>query len=574
MPLGDALVAVAARGDAMTRLALGDNGVMAAVFGPLDDVNRIVEGVDGYVVVANVNSTKECVIGGETAGVKAATAALQAAGMKVIPLPVSHAFHTRIVEPAAAPLRDVLRGLDLRAPRIPVVANVDAGLYPSGPDAKERMVELLGRQIGSPVQWVKGLNALYDAGCRVFVEMGPKRALYGMAEDVVGGREGVSVLFTNHPKTPDVVQVNRTLCGLWALGLGRGVGERPAMAVAAPAPVAAPTAQQAPAIHAAAPAPVVRSQAVAPPSSSPSAPEDRYVTLGRMFADFLDKSFEAYAGGAVREKAPPRIGITGVGLGFPGSARVFDDASLAKIMRGEVFISAMPKDLRESVLDKNIRRLVKTAEGAARFETITDPEEVIKLAGRGGELDLAAEYGFPEDRLHALDRATRLAIAAGIDALRDAGIPLVRRYKTTSTGSKLPAGWALPEEMRDDTAVVFGSAWPGLDWFIRIIEGYWEDKNRRHRLAELKGARPHVSGPAAADMDARIAALEGELAANPYHFDRRFLFQVLNMGHAQFAEYIGARGPNYGTNGACATATQAVGLAQDLIREGRARRVI
>ncbi|NJD19266.1 MAG: type I polyketide synthase, partial [Gemmatimonadetes bacterium] len=163
MPFGDALVAVAARGDAMTRLSLKDNGLMAAVFGPEDEVERIVAGVDGYVVVANVNSTKECVIGGETQGVKNATAALQAAGMRIIQLPVSHAFHTRIVAPAAAPLRDVLRGLGLQAPRISVVANVDAGLYPTGPDAKERMVDILGRQIGSPVQWVKGLNALYDA---------------------------------------------------------------------------------------------------------------------------------------------------------------------------------------------------------------------------------------------------------------------------------------------------------------------------------------------------------------------------------------------------------------------------
>ena len=170
---------------------------------------------------------------------------------------------------------------------------------------------------------------------------------------------------------------------------------------------------------------------------------------------------------------------------------------------------------------------------------------------------------------------SRLAIAAGIDALRDAGIPLVRRYRTTSTGTKLPLGWGLPDDMRDDTAIVFGSAWPGYDFFVRILEDYWKDKNRRERLAELQASRALMGdGPAAAELDARIAAVEGELAANPYHFDRRFLFQVLNMGHSQFAEYIGARGPNFATNGACATGTQAVGLAQDLIREGRCRRVI
>ena len=54
--------------------------------------------------------------------------------------------------------------MKLRAPRIPVVANVDASFYPTGPDAPERIVDILGRQIGSPVQFVKGLEALYDAG--------------------------------------------------------------------------------------------------------------------------------------------------------------------------------------------------------------------------------------------------------------------------------------------------------------------------------------------------------------------------------------------------------------------------
>ena len=60
----------------------------------------------------------------------------------------------------------------------------------------------------------------------------------------------------------------------------------------------------------------------------------------------------------------------------------------------------------------------------------------------------------------------------------------------------------------------------------------------------------------------------------PYVFDRRFLLRVLSMGHSQFAELIGARGPNTQINSACATTAQAVGLAEDWIRAGRCRRVI
>src|SRR5690606_29576937 len=57
-------------------------------------------------------------------------------------------------------------------------------------------------------------------------------------------------------------------------------------------------------------------------------------------------------------------------------------------------------------------------------------------------------------------------------------------------------------------------------------------------------------------------------------FDRRFIFRILAMGHSQFAEYIGARGPNTQVNAACASTTQALAMAEDWIRNGRCRRVI
>ena len=57
-------------------------------------------------------------------------------------------------------------------------------------------------------------------------------------------------------------------------------------------------------------------------------------------------------------------------------------------------------------------------------------------------------------------------------------------------------------------------------------------------------------------------------------FDRRFLFRALSMGHSQFAENIGARGPNTQVNAACASTTQAIAIAEDWIRTRRCRRVI
>src|SRR5205814_7190013 len=76
------------------------------------------------------------------------------------------------------------------------------------------------------------------------------------------------------------------------------------------------------------------------------------------------------------------------------------------------------------------------------------------------------------------------------------------------------------------------------------------------------------------EIDRRINELRVAIEREPFVFDRRFLFRVLSMGHSQFAEYIGARGPNTHINAACASTTQGVSLAEDWIRAGRCRRVI
>jgi len=163
-----------------------------------------------------------------------------------------------------------------------------------------------------------------------------------------------------------------------------------------------------------------------------------------------------------------------------------------------------------------------------------------------------------------------------LDALRDAGIPLVMHYKTTTLGTQLPDRWGLPESMRDETGVIFASAFPGLDNFAHDLERYYIDRSNREQLTALEAVRVRMTGdePAAAEVDRRIHELRHEIESRPYEFDRRFLFRCLSMGHSQFAEIIGARGPNTQINAACASTTQATAFAEDWIRTGRCRRVI
>ncbi len=222
---------------------------------------------------------------------------------------------------------------------------------------------------------------------------------------------------------------------------------------------------------------------------------------------------------------------------------------------------------------------MKSDNGGPTFESITNQSEVIKLAARGGAFDLEKEFGVSADRVPALDRVTKLAIAAGLDALRDAGIPLVMRYKTTSKGTQLPDRWGLPDAMRDDTGIIFASAFPGIDSFAQESSRYYADRARRDQLAvleNLRGRAVEANGHSnlCQELDRRIGELRAAIEKEPYVFDRRFLLRVLSMGHSQFAEFIGARGPNTQINAACASTAQGVALAEDWIRAGRCRRAV
>ena len=592
LTLDGALEAVSARGREMTKVSVADNGAMAAVFAPMADIQRIVDSADGYVVIANINSTSQAVVGGATDAVERIIERFGAEGFTATRIPVSHAFHTSIVAPASGPFVDALRRLELKAPTKPVVANVTGDFYPAGATA-ETVLELAGRQIASPVQFVKGLQTLYASGARVFVEVGPKKALHGFVEDVLGSEhDDVVALYTNHPKVADDVAFNQALCGLYAAGVGldRSTAVQPrededdrnvtSTGNGTPNRNANMTAG---------------AQA---PRALTGADDATIRELGLLFADVLEKGMHVYAGTGVAAQqpgtpptpsaqpvpaspaAPPALEpvvITGAALGLPGTEQTFADDNVARILAGQNFISVLGQDTRRRMADMRITRLVKDAtSGGGSFATIDDPQDVIKLAGVHAPLDVVEQFGVDKARDEALDTTTRLAIGAGFDAMRDAGIPLVMSYKTTTLGTQLPDRWGLPESLRDETGVIFASAFPGYDRFAEAVEGYALDRGRREGLLAVEGLRARMAedDPATAEVDALVAELRDTLAREPYRFDRRFLFRALSMGHSQFAEIIGARGPNTQVNAACASTTQALSLAEDWIRAGRCRRVV
>ncbi|AWV89505.1 type I polyketide synthase [Bradymonas sediminis] len=233
---------------------------------------------------------------------------------------------------------------------------------------------------------------------------------------------------------------------------------------------------------------------------------------------------------------PARISITGSALGLPGLEGIFDENAIDRLLAGDNFISDVPMAARQEMVDKYIVRVQKHANGGGELVKVEDVAEVIKLAGRALDGFDLADWGVSERMIEQFDHTSRLAIAAGINALRDAGLPMIPRYRETRNGSKITIGWQLPEAIGDETGIIFASAFAGEDALI-------DEVTRRYT-----------------DPD--------------YQFDHRFLLKVLGMANARFAEMIGARGPNTRINNACASTTTAMGMAEDWIRAGRCKRVV
>ena len=181
---------VARRGELM---AQAKNGTMAAIIG-LDDeqVEAACSGVsDGVVVVANYNSPGQVVISGEPAAVEAACANAAGAGARrVVPLNVSGAFHSPLMEDASRQMRSALASVSFSDGSARVASNV-LGDIVSDPS---NWPDLLARQIASPVRWTDCVRAALREGAAEFYECGPGNVLCGLLRRIapVGKCTGVA----------------------------------------------------------------------------------------------------------------------------------------------------------------------------------------------------------------------------------------------------------------------------------------------------------------------------------------------------------------------------------------------
>ncbi len=624
-----ALRASAARGTEMGSVQIDDKGLMASVTAPYEEVEKVLNTADGYVIAANKNSPKMTVIAGESEAVKAVMSTFEAKGFSTTQLATSHAFHSRIVAPANEPLRRFLETLEINWPKIPITANYDGEFYEmSGADSKTSVLDKLAPQMASSVEWTSQIEKMYNSGARVFIEVGPKRALTMFATQILEGKPHLPIM-TNHPKQGGIASFLGAMAGLYLAGrtlkwpsgsseeLSEGFRAGPIEAHsqvnnlsiplpngdfksrAKPLPNNSSTVQSAAKYSTGA---IVTTAEVSLEDAKNAYLGDCLSPITGYPAKFCngmvnlrevlglsnsqinqlitkvgnecdtDGEFDIAKVEVVQDfsrwiRTPPKsylskttstvqtlqltvgdsvnhnhsrvadpIVISGISLGLPGGEKVFSDDTFERLVRGETCLSEVSEEYKQRLLDKNIVRLIKGRDGSVNMEKANQFSDIPQLAGIKGAFDLAAEFGIDPKAVMAWDITTQLSVAAGLLALRDAGIPLTPVEQTGKGGLRLITNWQIPQTQRDRTGIIFASCFPGLQMAMKHAKNNGDDGEGR--------------------------------------FDRRYLFQILNMGHSQFAQYTGIRGPNTTLNLACASATAAFSTAEDWLENDRADRVV
>ncbi|WP_295375139.1 ACP S-malonyltransferase [Pseudacidovorax intermedius] len=192
LTLAQAAPLVRFRAQAMQEAVPVGTGAMAAILGMAAEQVKAgcaeataAMGTPGEVVEAvNFNDPMQTVIAGSKAAVERACELLKSQGAKrALPLPVSAPFHSSLMKPAAEALARRLAEVELKAPQIPVLNNIDVAIETD----PVRIREALVRQAAGPVRWVESVQALQARGVEAVIECGPGKVLSGMVKRIAPG---------------------------------------------------------------------------------------------------------------------------------------------------------------------------------------------------------------------------------------------------------------------------------------------------------------------------------------------------------------------------------------------------
>ena len=193
---------------------------MLAVHSSVETIETVLREDRLGLVIANRNSPTQSVLSGTTVEIDRALDSLTQRKIRYTKLPVAAAFHSPLVAPAQGPFREALDAVSFRRGRSPVFANSSAQQYPADPNS---MRELLAEQLAKPVDFVRQIGNMTEAGVRTFLEVGPGSALTRLIESILKGSQATSevdafALDASSGKRSGTLDLAHTLARLTAHG--------------------------------------------------------------------------------------------------------------------------------------------------------------------------------------------------------------------------------------------------------------------------------------------------------------------------------------------------------------------
>ena len=529
LDLKSAIGLVGNRGNAFDSIPKDNRGFLMSIRADSSEVEELIVKSGLNVTVANINSPEQTVVGGKQDQISRMEELLSKNKISYKRLNVSHAFHTEIVSQAAELFYSRIKDTVFSVPKTRVISCHMMDFYP---DAKERMSSmpsLLREQMNSPVYFKDAVLKLYEKGVRVFIETGPSSVLANLVRSILEGKD-VKVVASNNKRRDSVEGYKQAMAELFVLGMDV--------------------------------------------CTLPSKKDMGYCLDG-------EKRGSEYRTKHLKKDS---IVYSGVSVGLPGTfKKVFSDSNFELIFEGKNLIETINDDEANSMVDLNITRLIKN-EKETTFKKLSSINDVIRLVGKLGKIDMLNDYKIDEKVLKQMTMTVCAGVAAGYEALKDAGIPLVREYKKTSTGACLPGGLVLPEEMQADTGVVFANGFLAVEPFISEVSRYVATKFGVRTRKDLIDFYEKVITRVSDDEVRKLLSdwftlhysklLYNNGEEDIYEFNRDFMALISSQANNRLAQFIGARGPNFHIGAACSSTATAVTVAEDLIRGEHARRMI
>jgi acyl transferase domain-containing protein/NAD(P)-dependent dehydrogenase (short-subunit alcohol dehydrogenase family) len=199
-----------ARGRLIRESTTAESGTMAAVDADAATVKELLRGVE-EIWIANLNSPRQTTISGTKRGIESACEKLSASGTQSHPLPVACAFHSPIISAVRDQLAKWLEQVDFVKPRLGVFSNTTAALYTN---STREFANVLAEHLVRPVDFVGEINAMYQAGARIFVEVGPRNVLTGLTSQILGERPHLAIA-TDISGRPGLLQLLHALGALF-----------------------------------------------------------------------------------------------------------------------------------------------------------------------------------------------------------------------------------------------------------------------------------------------------------------------------------------------------------------------